>query len=170
MWLYGEILTEYEKQELAQFQYIYTIGSQRIVSRRQVCGSNNLYRVSLGEQIGYRYQVEKVLDKGAFGQVLRCLDMKDSGKPVALKISRDIVQEAQNAKVEARILKQIKSMNGAQHGLIQMIDSFAFRGFYCIVFELMEVNLYQHMRYQTNRCIKKDKLRDITAQLVKALI
>lgn len=51
----------------------------------------------MGEQIGYRYLVEKVLDSGAFGQVCRCVDMRDSGKYVAIKISRDRQTEATNA-------------------------------------------------------------------------
>jgi len=42
----------------------------------------------VGEQLGYRYQVDKLLDAGAFGQVMRCIDMKDSGKLVAIKISK----------------------------------------------------------------------------------
>jgi len=35
--------------------------------------------VTPGEQIGYRYLVESVLDSGAFGQVCKCIDMRDSG-------------------------------------------------------------------------------------------
>ena len=67
------------------------------------------YNVTVGEQIGYRYQVEKYLDRGAFGQVVRCHDMRENGRLVALKISRAVKEEIDNAKVEARLLRQMES-------------------------------------------------------------
>jgi hypothetical protein len=72
------------------------------------------YNVTVGEQIGYRYKVEAYLDKGAFGQVLRCSDMREHGQSVALKISRCVREEIDNARVEARLLRQMQSQNGAK--------------------------------------------------------
>lgn len=43
----------------------------------------------VGEQLGYRYLIEKKIDAGAFGQVVRCIDMRDSGKMVAIKIGKN---------------------------------------------------------------------------------
>jgi hypothetical protein len=34
----------------------------------------------IGEQLGYRYEVVKVVDQGAFGQVVLCVDHKDPKK------------------------------------------------------------------------------------------
>lgn len=39
--------------------------------------------------MGYRYLIEKKIDAGAFGQVVRCIDMRDSGKTVAIKIGKN---------------------------------------------------------------------------------
>ena len=44
------------------------------------------------------------MDKGAFGQVIKCLDLKDNAKEVALKISRNKKFDCENAQVEYKIL------------------------------------------------------------------
>jgi|LauGreDrversion4_2_1035121.scaffolds.fasta_scaffold175841_1 hypothetical protein len=118
MVLYESELTPFESSELSKFPLIYTVGSVRVYSRAQVILADNHYRITVGEQIGYRYLVEKVLDSGAFGQVCRCVDMRDSGKYVAVKISRDRQIEATNAQVEAKILRKVLRNNRA----IQMLD------------------------------------------------
>lgn len=51
----------------------------------------------VGEQIGYRYLVSAIVDKGAFGQVVKCIDLKEGGRDVALKISRNKKFDVENA-------------------------------------------------------------------------
>ena len=46
---YEDLLTEYEKSELSQFQYIYTIGSKQIASKQQVTNAQGHYKCSIGE-------------------------------------------------------------------------------------------------------------------------
>ena len=55
------------------------------------------YRARIGEQIGYRYLVNEIVDKGAFGQVVKCFDLKEGGKEVAIKISRNKQFDFDNA-------------------------------------------------------------------------
>jgi hypothetical protein len=93
---YESELTPFENSELSRFQYIYTIGSVRVRSRNQV-SFHGKYRITPGEQIGYRYLVESVIDAGAFGQVCKCIDMREGGNYVAVKISSDRSQETTNA-------------------------------------------------------------------------
>lgn len=64
---YEDELTAYEKQELAHFEVIYTIGSRRVHNRFDYCTKEGLYIPQAGEHLGYRYIVEKVLGAGAFG-------------------------------------------------------------------------------------------------------
>lgn len=49
-----------------------------------------------------------IVDKGAFGQVVKCLDLKENGKYVALKISRNKKDDVDNAVVEYEILQTLK--------------------------------------------------------------
>ena len=79
------------------------MGDVRVHSRSQICDKNGLYLISRGEQIGYRYIVEKVLDRGSFGQVCSCID-ESTGTKVALKISSDKNSETKNATLEAFLL------------------------------------------------------------------
>jgi len=65
--------------------------------------------VRVGEQIGYRYLVNEVVDKGAFGQVVKCIDMKEGGREVALKITRNKKFDYENAQVEYKILTTLKN-------------------------------------------------------------
>ena len=86
---YDGELTQFEMTELNSYDFIYTVGSVRVSSLRQVSTKDGFYHAHLGEQLGYRYLIDKIIDAGAFGQVVRCIDMKDSGRPLAIKISKN---------------------------------------------------------------------------------
>lgn len=49
-----------------------------------------------------------IVDKGAFGQVVKCFDIKDGGREVAVKISRNKKFDVDNASVEYKILSTVK--------------------------------------------------------------
>ena len=53
--------------ELLNFETIYTIGSYRVNQISDVQSKDGLYIAHVGEQLGYRYQVEKTFGAGAFG-------------------------------------------------------------------------------------------------------
>ena len=82
-------LTAYEMSELSTYECIYAVGSVRVPGIRQKTNRDGFYNAQVGEQIGYRYLIEKIIDAGAFGQVVRCIDMKDGGRIVAVKISKN---------------------------------------------------------------------------------
>lgn len=82
-------LTPFEMTELTGQEFIYTVGSVRVQGMRQIVNREGFYNAHVGEQIGYRYLIEKVIDAGAFGQVVQCIDMKESGQSVAVKISKN---------------------------------------------------------------------------------
>jgi dual specificity tyrosine-phosphorylation-regulated kinase 2/3/4 len=84
------------------------VGSYRRQTLQEVVDAEGYYRARIGEQIGYRYLVADIVDKGAFGQVVKCFDIKDGGKEVAVKISRNKKFDVDNASVEYKILCTIK--------------------------------------------------------------
>lgn len=137
----------FEKTELLQFEQIFTVGSYRRQSLQEIADAEGYYRVRIGEQLGYRYQVCDIVDKGAFGQVVKCFDIKDSGREVAIKISRNKKFDFDNAMVEYKILNTIKQHDPTDSsGIVRVMDSFPFRKHYILVFELLGVNLYKHIR------------------------
>ena len=92
----------------------------------------------MGEHIGYRYLVAEIVDKGAFGQVVKCFDIKDQGKEVAIKVSRNKKFDFDNGQVEYRILTTIKQHDqGDQAGIVRVTDSFPFRKHMVLVFEFL---------------------------------
>ena len=108
LYRYQDELSPFEKGELTQFDTIYAVGSYRRQTLAEVADAEGYYRAIIGEQIGYRYLVADIVDKGAFGQVVKCFDIKDGGKEVAIKISRNKKFDFDNASVEYRILCAIK--------------------------------------------------------------
>jgi len=87
--------------------------------------------------------------------------MKNDGNDVAIKISRNRNKDIVNAQVEVRILKQILGKFPDRHNIVKMIDSFQFRGYFFIVFELLEINLYRYIKDPSFTGIKKEYLRKI---------
>ena len=78
----------------------------------------------MGEQIAYRYLVDKIIDAGAFGQVVKCIDMKDSGRPLAIKLSKNKKKETDNARVEAKLLKRILGKLALCHNISLFCNPF----------------------------------------------
>lgn len=108
----------------------------------------------VGEQLGYRYQITKAVDSGAFGQVVQCVDMKDpQRRTVAAKIGKNKKLEVDNAHVEIKLLKKLrdghKNAGSDPEGrdcIVEYLDSFKFRSHVIIVFEMLHFNLYKFMK------------------------
>lgn len=64
---FGPELTEFEKIELGIYERIYTIGKVRRQNQYSIADKEGYYLTSVGEQLGYRYEVIKIVDQGAFG-------------------------------------------------------------------------------------------------------
>ena len=81
-------MTAFELSELHHFELIYTVGSIRIEKGQDCSTRDGIYHAKPGEHLAYRYIVDKEMGAGAFGTVLKCQDMKDNGRIVAIKISK----------------------------------------------------------------------------------
>ena len=62
----------------------------------------------MGDHIAYRFEVLKELDRGAFGQVVRCIDHKTK-KEVAVKINKCLPSQHNNTcRAEAAIMQRLR--------------------------------------------------------------
>ena len=61
-----------------------------------------------GDHLLYRFEIIKELDKGAFGQVVKCYDHKEKCE-VAIKINRNTPFDHNNSRVEIGILKKLRN-------------------------------------------------------------
>lgn len=93
-----DCLTAFEEIELGNYERIYTIGSVRRSNQYSIADPEGFYKVQVGEQLGYRYEVKRTIDKGSFGQVVMCVDMKDENqRVVAVKIGKNKKFDVDNA-------------------------------------------------------------------------
>lgn len=106
MEIFGHELTEFEKIELGMFDKIYTIGKVRRFNQYQIADKDGQYIIKVGEHLAYRYEVVKIIDKGAFGQVVMCLDYTNR-KIVAAKLCKNKKFDVDNANIEIKILKKL---------------------------------------------------------------
>lgn len=106
----------------------------------------------------FRYKIVEFLGKGTFGQVVKCLNT-ETGDYVAVKVIKNHPSYYNQGLVEARTLKElINTFDPDSYNIVHFYESFIFRNHLCIVFELLNVNLYE--------LIKLNKFRGFTPKLV----
>jgi len=125
----------------------------------------------LGDKKEYaRYQVQKLLGDGTFGRVLLCHDSKDD-QEVAVKVIRDVRRYAENAKIEADILRDIKKADplGKRTRSAIMLDTFLFNGHFCLVFEVCGCSLYDFLKENNFRGFWMQDIQQFAEQSLEAL-
>jgi len=125
----------------------------------------------LGDKKEYaRYQVQKLLGDGTFGRVLLCHDSKDD-QEVAVKVIRDVRRYAENAKIEADILRDIKKADplGKRTRSAIMLDTFLFNGHFCLVFEVCGCSLYDFLKENNFRGFWMQDIKQFAEQSLEAL-
>ena len=112
---YSELLTPFEQSEILEYQQIYFVGSSardKIKGIPHTAANNGYddergdYRITMGDHLEYRYEVQSVLGRGSFGQVLKVFDHKKD-IAVALKIIRNKKRFHHQALVEVKILEHL---------------------------------------------------------------
>ena len=92
-----KFLTEFEKTEIDEHEQIYfmcenTVKLKPSKSERLVNNGfddeEGYYKIQKGDHIAYRYQLIEIIGKGAFGQVIKCLDHKHK-ELVAIKLVKN---------------------------------------------------------------------------------
>jgi dual specificity tyrosine-phosphorylation-regulated kinase 2/3/4 len=167
--VYQEELTVFEKSEITIFSEIYTIGSVRREGQQELADKEGYYKAQVGEQIGYRYQVLDIIDKGSFGQVVRAIDYKLK-REVAVKLSRNKKPDFQNAKVEVKILQMLRKNDPHnKHCTVVLYDSFPFRKHMVLVFEVLGDNLYKHIKETNFKRMDMDMVKLIAFQVCTAM-
>jgi dual-specificity kinase len=77
--------------------------------------------MSLG--VENRYEVLAHLGDGTFGRALKCKD-RITDEVVAVKIVRAVSRYAESAKIEANILRDLKSKGGCGQNIVDLRDFF----------------------------------------------
>ncbi|OHT06294.1 CMGC family protein kinase [Tritrichomonas foetus] len=133
---YSDFLTAQENTEINSHKEIYYIRKKRPIHSKQN-RIGNFFKFTKEEHIAYRYEQISILGQGAFGNVINCIDHKTHEK-VAIKMLRD------KPKLHSQVLFELKllmKLQGSDY-IINYIESFQFRGFFCIVMELLGKDVY----------------------------
>ena len=150
---FKDYLNELEVREILEYKEIFYIGNS--LNKRLIefnlpnygyDDKNGDYIIIIGDHIEYRYEIQKVLGKGSFGQVVQCFDHKTKDT-IALKIIKNKKNFHKQALVEIKILQNIKNKDLRDYcNIVKMNNKFLFRNHPCISFELLSINLYQFIK------------------------
>ena len=175
-------LTRFECLEISQYEEIYFLGKHHAKfhelhdasvtphSASNPCFTDNKnghYCVLPGDHIQYRYEVLRFIASGSFGSVYKCKDHK-TGEFVAVKISTRRNAPAHEAQHEVTMMQHLK-MSGQHPGVIAMYDSFKFRKHVVIVYELLGMDLYEHMKILQFKGCRESFVKCIAVQAFDVL-
>mmetsp|Transcript_21286 Transcript_21286/g.39607 ORF Transcript_21286/g.39607 Transcript_21286/m.39607 type:complete len:956 (+) Transcript_21286:148-3015(+) len=118
---------------------------------------------------GTTYNVLDLVGQGSFGQVAKCEEVGHTGtKNVAVKIVKNKRAYYQQALVERQILlrlndaEEARQASGLDRRVVELLDCFEFRNHFCLVFNLLSVNLYELLR--------RNKLHGLPLSFIKTCL
>jgi dual specificity tyrosine-phosphorylation-regulated kinase 1 len=146
------------------------------------------YIVRSGEKFLDRYEIDSLIGKGSFGQVVKAFDMVEQDY-VAIKIIKNKRPFLQQAQIEVRLLELMNThttsnfnLNTAGNGgggeggdslgnyIVKLKGHFMHRNHLCLVFELLSYNLYDLLRNTNFRGVSLNLTRKFAQQLCSALM
>ena len=78
--------------------------------------------------------------------MVQCIDHKTK-QIVAIKITRNTELDHKFAKSESALLNYLmKHDPNDEHNIVRMKDEFVFRNHHCFVFELLNMDLFEHLK------------------------
>jgi dual specificity tyrosine-phosphorylation-regulated kinase 2/3/4 len=171
---FGNYLSKYELGEIIEYRdvHFFAMKANKIKSNSKennfgFDNENSDYRVVIGDHLAYRYEMQQIIGKGAFSQVVLCFDHKFK-EPVAIKIIRNQPRYLKQGRIEVKILSDLKSQSNETH-TVTMLDSFVFRRHLCISFETLGINLYEQLKLNSFHGLPLPFLKTLSRQLLTCL-
>ncbi|KAJ8919281.1 hypothetical protein NQ315_003865 [Exocentrus adspersus] len=131
---------------------------------------NHDYIVKNGEKFLERYEIDSLIGKGSFGQVVKAFDHSEQCH-VAIKIIKNKKPFLNQAQIEVKLLEM---MNRAdienKYYIVKLKRHFMWRNHLCLVFELLSYNLYDLLRNTNFRGVSLNLTRKFAQQLCTALL
>lgn len=119
-----------------------------------------------------RYEIECVLGKGSFGQVVKAIDL-ETNEDVAIKVIKNKPAFFKQAKVEIRLLEMLNQRQSAEPDtkfhIVKLKRHFMFRNHLCLVFEKLSYNLYELLRQTRYHGVSLNLTRKFAQQLCTSL-
>ncbi|XP_023393648.1 dual specificity tyrosine-phosphorylation-regulated kinase 1B isoform X3 [Pteropus vampyrus] len=131
---------------------------------------NHDYIVRSGERWLERYEIDSLIGKGSFGQVVKAYDHQTQ-ELVAIKIIKNKKAFLNQAQIELRLLELMNQHDTEmKYYIVHLKRHFMFRNHLCLVFELLSYNLYDLLRNTHFRGVSLNLTRKLAQQLCTALL
>jgi dual specificity tyrosine-phosphorylation-regulated kinase 2/3/4 len=145
---FRDYLTDQEQSEVLQYREVWYLRQTPAKPGKAAIPIPEFFPFVVNDHIAYRYCQEAVIGKGSFGSVIQCTDHK-TGSKVAIKMLRDRPKVHSQITFELDLLMQLQAKEGEDdHNIIRYIDNFTFRGFFCIVMDLLWLDVYTVLKSQ----------------------
>ncbi|XP_030622680.1 homeodomain-interacting protein kinase 3 [Chanos chanos] len=131
-------------------------GDYQLVQHEVLCSMKNTY------------EVLDFLGRGTFGQVVKCWK-RGTSEVVAVKILKNHPSYARQGQIEVGILARLSGENADEHNLVRAFECFQHRSHTCLVFEMLEQNLYDFLKQNKFSPLPLKVIRPILQQVATAL-
>ncbi|XP_033844254.1 homeodomain-interacting protein kinase 3 isoform X1 [Periophthalmus magnuspinnatus] len=131
-------------------------GDYQVVQHEVLCSMKNTY------------EVLDFLGRGTFGQVVKCWK-RGTGDVVAVKILKNHPSYARQGQIEVGILARLSGENADEHNLVRAFECFQHRSHTCLVFEMLEQNLYDFLKQNKFSPLPLKVIRPVLQQVATAL-
>ncbi|XP_028811847.1 homeodomain-interacting protein kinase 3 isoform X2 [Denticeps clupeoides] len=131
-------------------------GDYQLVQHEVLCSMKNTY------------EVLDFLGRGTFGQVAKCWK-RGTNEVVAVKILKNHPSYARQGQIEVGILARLSGENADEHNLVRAFECFQHRSHTCLVFEMLEQNLYDFLKQNKFSPLPLKVIRPILQQVATAL-
>ncbi|OWA52292.1 Homeodomain-interacting protein kinase 2 [Hypsibius exemplaris] len=119
--------------------------------------------------MAHQYEVLEFLGRGTFGQVVKCWK-RGTNEIVAVKILKNHPSYARQGQIEVSILSRLSRESPEDHNFVQVFECFQHKNHTCLVFEMLEVNLYDFLKQQKFSPLPLKVIRPILCQVLVALL
>ncbi|TRY98466.1 hypothetical protein DNTS_020557, partial [Danionella cerebrum] len=116
----------------------------------------------------HTYEVLEFLGRGTFGQVVKCWK-RGTNEIVAVKILKNHPSYARQGQIEVSILVRLSGENAEEHNLVRAFECFQHRSHTCLVFEMLEQNLYDFLKQNKFSPLPLKVIRPVLQQVATAL-
>lgn len=119
--------------------------------------------------LNHQYEVLEFLGRGTFGQVAKCWK-KGTNEIVAIKILKNHPSYARQGQIEVSILSRLSQENADEYNFVRAYECFTHKNHTCLVFEMLEQNLYDFLKQNKFQPLPLKYIRPITHQVLTALL
>ncbi|XP_018112930.1 homeodomain-interacting protein kinase 3 isoform X1 [Xenopus laevis] len=131
-------------------------GDYQLMLREVLCSVKNTY------------EVLDFLGRGTFGQVVKCW-RRGTNEVVAVKILKNHPSYARQGQIEMGILARLSNENADEFNFVRAYECFQHRNHTCLVFEMLEQNLYDFLKQNKFSPLPLKVIRAILQQVATAL-